>query len=284
MADRYLVATGNWSSTSVWSATDGGASGASVPTTSDIARLNDSALTVTLTADASVGSFAQTAGTIKLSYFTLTLGDGDSAYSVFISYSGVRTIDMGSGSIVINSRVGSPSLFSLSSSNLTLIKGSSTIVLNVKDSGSDYQIDTGGTTLNDLVVNLGSSTNSVKLEILGSPTFRSLIIQSKNSAAHTVNFDAGATVTVNTTFTGLGTSTGNISLLSATSGTAFNIASSGTTTSDYLTIQDSYATGSTWYAGAHSVNTSGNTGWIFTAPPPTLTGISTLTGVQSITF
>lgn len=35
MADRYFVATGNWSSTSVWSATDGGAGGASVPTAAD---------------------------------------------------------------------------------------------------------------------------------------------------------------------------------------------------------------------------------------------------------
>jgi hypothetical protein len=38
---------------------------------------------------------------------------------------------------------------------------------------------------------------------------------------------------------------------------------------DYLNIRDSASTPSTltWYAGTHSVNTSNNTGWIFTAPP-----------------
>ncbi len=38
--------------------------------------------------------------------------------------------------------------------------------------------------------------------------------------------------------------------------------------SDYLVIQDSKAGGSTlWYAGSHSINTSNNTGWIFSNIP-----------------
>jgi len=44
--------------------------------------------------------------------------------------------------------------------------------------------------------------------------------------------------------------------------------SSGTVSVDYLSIQDSNATGgATWTAGANSVDAGNNTGWIFTAPP-----------------
>ncbi len=36
-ADRYLVATGNWNSTSVWASSPTGGTGASVPGTGDVA-------------------------------------------------------------------------------------------------------------------------------------------------------------------------------------------------------------------------------------------------------
>lgn len=65
MANRYLVATGNWNSTSVWSTTSGGAPGASVPGTSDVAII-DRNFRVTLTADASVLEINQSIGTVDL--------------------------------------------------------------------------------------------------------------------------------------------------------------------------------------------------------------------------
>jgi len=44
---------------------------------------------------------------------------------------------------------------------------------------------------------------------------------------------------------------------------------------DYLSIKDNHAIGPTaWYAGTHSTNVSGNTGWTFTAPPPLVSTIS----------
>ena len=46
--DRYSVATGNWNVTSTWSATSGGASGASVPIASDIVFV-ENGYTVTVT-------------------------------------------------------------------------------------------------------------------------------------------------------------------------------------------------------------------------------------------
>lgn len=281
MASRYLVATGNWSSTSVWSATSGGASGASVPISGDLVRV-EGGYTVTMTSNGACTALYITNGTFNLSSYTFTTGMINNHFTG----SDVGAINLGSGTVNMDGSAASSSL-SLLSNSVTFNAGTSVINISSNYTGGALSIFTGGYTFNDVVLNMGTGTvSSQTVNLSGSPTFRSLIIQSKNSAAHTVNFDASATVTVNTTFTGLGTSTGNISLLSATSGTAFNIASSGTTTSDYLTVQDSHATGSAWYAGAHSVNTSGNTGWIFAAAPipPTLTGISTLTGVQSITF
>ncbi|MGD0711906.1 MAG: hypothetical protein ABR968_12090, partial [Bacteroidales bacterium] len=50
-ANRYSVATGNWSSTSTWSATSGGAPGASVPTAGYFVYI-EGGYTVTLDANA----------------------------------------------------------------------------------------------------------------------------------------------------------------------------------------------------------------------------------------
>jgi hypothetical protein len=68
-----------------------------------------------------------------------------------------------------------------------------------------------------------------------------------------------------------GTSGNLITINTATSGTKalLNLVSGRVASSDYLSIQDSYAEPitTTWYAGANSTNVSGNVGWIFTAAP-----------------
>lgn len=75
MASRFLKATGNWADNNSWSATDGGAAGASYPQAGDNAFLtaNGNGLTLTLAADAACDSFvcsgattATLAGTKKL--------------------------------------------------------------------------------------------------------------------------------------------------------------------------------------------------------------------------
>jgi hypothetical protein len=68
MATRYWVGgTGNWNSTSKWSTTSGGGSGASVPTSSDNVIIDsssgfDSGGTITLDVEASMLDFTSTAG------------------------------------------------------------------------------------------------------------------------------------------------------------------------------------------------------------------------------
>ena len=123
MANRYLVKSGVWSDPSVWSATSGGSSGASVPTSSDTVYINAN-YTVTLTSDAACNFLRHTNGTLILSSHKLTSG-----YQ-FLSYGSTsRTLNLGSGTLEVG--VGSSdALLTLSGSNLTFEAGTSLIVIN----------------------------------------------------------------------------------------------------------------------------------------------------------
>ncbi|KKN71499.1 hypothetical protein LCGC14_0420780 [marine sediment metagenome] len=56
MADRYLKATGNWADNNTWSATDGGAAGASFPTSADNAYITANGNGLTLTVDVNLSA------------------------------------------------------------------------------------------------------------------------------------------------------------------------------------------------------------------------------------
>jgi len=79
MAARFWVAggTGNWSSTTNWSATSGGGSGASVPGSADTATFNASSGAGTATVDSSV-----TIQTLTMTGFTGTLAFGTNTISL----------------------------------------------------------------------------------------------------------------------------------------------------------------------------------------------------------
>jgi hypothetical protein len=70
-----------------------------------------------------------------------------------------------------------------------------------------------------------------------------------------------ATVTINGALAQVGD--GRVSLVSSTIGTQATLSSSTQQSCNYLSIQDSKATGAGWYAGANSINISDNTGWFF---------------------
>src|SRR3990167_5669740 len=57
MAEKYIVATGTWngSNTGIWSDTDGGASGAAVPTAADNVNMTAASGTVTVTVATTAG-------------------------------------------------------------------------------------------------------------------------------------------------------------------------------------------------------------------------------------
>uniref|UniRef100_A0A6M3IQ43 Uncharacterized protein n=1 Tax=viral metagenome TaxID=1070528 RepID=A0A6M3IQ43_9ZZZZ len=78
MADRYLKATGNWNNNNTWSATDGGAAGASFPTSSDSVHFtaNSNGLTLTVNVSSNCINFvadeANTATVAGASNITVT--------------------------------------------------------------------------------------------------------------------------------------------------------------------------------------------------------------------
>jgi hypothetical protein len=82
-------------------------------------------------------------------------------------------------------------------------------------------------------------------------------------------FTAGTTTTVTTMTRGDGNATDVITISSATA-SAHNLVKTGggVISLDYLNITNSHASpANTWYAGKHSVDNGGNTGWIFDDPP-----------------
>lgn len=91
-------------------------------------------------------------------------------------------------------------------------------------------------------------------------------IKDDGTAAHTLQFPNGLTMTL-TTWSVSGNSGALISLRSDSAGNQFTLsASSGPFNPDFLNIQDSAATGgATWNAGSHSVNNGNNSGWIFSS-------------------
>lgn len=280
MASRYAIKTGNWNDASVWSATSGGAGGAGVPEAGDDVFL-DANYIVTLTADAECRYLFHSNGTLTCSSFNMHIvymySDENSSTA--------KTLNMGSGTWTIDYS-GMGYSFWIRNSATALNPQSSTLILNGSDDNG-YPLAIGNKTLNDVIVNLtGSGTNPTN--ITGSPTFRSLIIQSKNSAAHTVNIGSN---TLNTQkFIAIGSSASN--RLTITNGGAEFPGTIGNTydgssscyganlnivSVDYL---DDEATGEPLgYIGSSSVTGGdlGTYGWLLQDPPKISTLVDPLT-------
>ena len=126
--------------------------------------------------------------------------------------------------------------------------------------GGTSGFDGGGLTYN-CTLEISSSTN---ITIYNSNTFTTI---TNTISPLEIIFDDGTTTTV-TNWNVNGTA-GNLINIRSNSNTAFYLSkASGVVSSNYLQLLGSNAAGgATWYAGANSVNSGGNTGWIFTAPP-----------------
>ena len=124
----------------------------------------------------------------------------------------------------------------------------------------------GGSTFNCTLSNDGAGA----LTISGSNTFTTIANGVQPTA---FVFPISVTQTV-TNWNVSGTAGNLVTITSGTAGTAATLSkASGIVSSNYLSLKDSAATGgASWYAGANSTNVSGNSGWIFTAPPVVAAG------------
>ena len=276
---RYLRATGNWNG-AVWADTSGGTAGsAATPTASDPVYIAAN-FTVTLTEDASCDRLEHTNGTISLSSYKLTVSNNQ-AGSFQSTGNNARTINMGSGTIHVKETASWASvwsLFVLSGSNLTFNAGTSLLQIDYIGSPADLPdgalFATGSKTFNDVRINL-SGEYPRPLSITGSPTFRSLVIQSKNSAAHTVNFDSPF---YTSKFIAIGSSTTNRLTIGGDAG-FFIFADKTDTYGQFVDMQliDYSADRATHYIGSNSVQVGGG-GWLLQDPPKISTLVDQFTG------
>ena len=195
MAARFWVGgTGPWNSTSTanWSATTGGASGASAPTTADTVTFDASSGTGTVTADATAtagavtmgsanitvalsgaptftGLFTHTLGTLTLNNFDLT------ALTWSSSNTNVRTINFGTGRIVLTGN----NATMVTAGTLTGLVMSGTPAIRMTYSGA-----TGTRVVNWGTVAGGSETLAISLAVPAGTDSVTI-----GSAAHIKNLD-----------------------------------------------------------------------------------------------
>jgi len=207
---------------------------------------------------ANLSNFIVTRGTLNLNNYDLTTG------CFYTVSSDIRSINLGSGTLT-NSSNANCGLTGLT--NLTFNAGTSTIKFT-GTLNTDIIWYGGNQTFYNLWFSRGASTG--KNSISGSNTFND--IKDTGTAAHTLEFTAGTTQTMNS-FNVSGTAGNLITINSTTTGThALTLTGGGFVESDYLNIQHSVASpANTWYAGANSTNNQGvataGSGWIFTVAP-----------------
>lgn len=274
MANRYWISgTGAWdnSTTTHWSATSGGASGASVPISTDDVFFDGSSGGGTVTPN-----YNMTVASIAMGDFTGTLDFSANNNSPTMGRfegsstgNGVRTLNMGSGTWTITS-----DFFGFGgygTSNLTFNANTSTIKFTNTDSVGAKQFLGGGLTYYNLWFARGTSTTGNVIN--SSNTFNEL--KDTGTVAHSLLFNAGTTQTIKT-WTVSGTAGNLITITTDTAATHTlqkTATSPATITADYTDISYSNAVdiyGGTWNA-TNSTDGGNNSGWIFGSIAPTVT-------------
>lgn len=210
------------------------------------------------TSSTSAAAISLNAGTFNLAGFACVLS-ATSAVSGFTSTltTYTRAINFGSGGSITISQSGALT-WSVAATSFS-VSGTGTVSLT---SASAKTFVGAGVAYTGITLNQGGAG---ALTISGANTFANI---TNTVQPTTVTFTAATTTTVSNF--GLTGTAGNLVTINSTGAAATLSKSSGTVSCDYLSITNSTATGgATWYAGANSTNVSGNTGWIFTAPPST---------------
>lgn len=249
MADRFWVGgNGNWdaSTTTHWSATPGGAGGASVPTISDDVYLQQSSTTtVILTTDISI-NYLLTECIFDANDHNITVGDVSLGDDILKT----ATVYMGSGTWTITNQN-----FIAGVVGTTVYAETSTIIFTNPGTG-DTSLDSLGYTFYN--VKVATNLDSV-MRFFNGGNFNKITI---NKGRECVFQNA---VFYLNEFVAIGTS-GNLITLSSDLGDGTKIISiaSGIVSCNYLSLTDfPVGGGATWYAGSNSTNGGGNEGWIF---------------------
>jgi hypothetical protein len=206
----------------------------------------------------STRAFSHNNGTLDLNGQTMTVG------TQYLTNAGTKNITFNGGTLVCPAATttafnnGNPIGF-------TTTAGTGTGYIRM--TGATAKTFVGGdSTYNCTLSNDGAGA----LTISGANTFTTIA-----NGVQPTSFVFPISVTQTLTNWNVNGTAGNlVTITSGTAGTAATLSkASGTVSADYLSLKDSAATGGAgWYAGTHSTNVSGNSGWIFTAPPVVTAG------------
>lgn len=197
--------------------------------------------------DATSAALALRNGTFNLNGYNVTLTSG--------SFNGdgglARTLAFGTSVFSVGG-----SYDTSTSTNLT-VTGSGTIRLT---SSSQKSFSSGSANYSGITID---QAGSGLLIISNAGTLGNISNSYASTGATSIRFDANQTLG---SFTASGQAGRVLTITS--SGNRTLTKTSGIVSVDYISIQNSTATGgATWYAGANSTNVGNNNGWIFTAPP-----------------
>lgn len=223
---------------------------------------------------------------------TLNFNHTDATYTFAPNITGTFTVNhTGAGKTILagaNTFTGTTTLSAgtLEAGTVTAF-GSGSLVLN----GGTLNVPsgnlklTGNWTNNGATLSLGTSTilfAGTTQSISGSSTFNNVTI----NPGTTVAFQNGSVQTIGGTVTATGTAGRLVTIRSSTPGSSATLTKSGggMVAVDYADITDSAATpANTWFAGPHSVNGGGNSGWVFDSTAP-VTVAAAAAGESSYAF
>lgn len=172
----------------------------------------------------------------------------------------VRLLDLANSAIVMGGTSATP--WTVSGSNLSMITAGSTISFTSNTTNA-LAFAGGGIGYGTVLV---GGTGARTVTFTGANTFASLAV---SGGVKTLVFPSGQTTTVGSAaISGSGSGAKTV-LQSSTPGTPATLGKSGggIVSLDYLSVQDIAASPvSIWFAGSHSTDVSGNTGWSFTPP------------------
>lgn len=200
MANRYAVASGNWSATSVWSDSDGGAPGSSAPVDGDNVYLTatSGAITVTLTALGACTTLTCTGytGTLAFGIYLLTVAGNvtlDSGMTVTGTTGGIKV--SAAATVAGGGLASFPAVLELSGTGAKTVTASGTTWGTFKTTSGAQTVTLGAAlaaTIFDMSLNFETTTFAGAYDITagtfywGYPAAISLVIP------------AGQTVTVST--------------------------------------------------------------------------------------
>jgi len=213
-------------------------------------QLQDALTTSGATSDINLNN-----GTLNLNEKTLTPG------STFITATGTKNLTFNGGTLICPLAVSS-AFNNFQPTGFTTTAGTGTGTISMTAATAKTFVG-GGSTFNCTLNQGGAGA----LTITGSNTFSNITNTRKSVSAASILFTAGTTNTF-ADWNASGESTRLLTIGSVTAASHTLSKSSGTVSSDFLSISRSTATGGAgWYAGANSTDGGNNSGWIFTAPP-----------------